>query len=92
MIIKPGIVVSHIGAQEWGVGKIVEVTAGKATIQFSDGKKRKIAASHYSCLQPADPASFSLPSETIQMGKTKTSLKTPKRREQVIPATLAKQT
>jgi hypothetical protein len=90
MIIKPGKVVSHIGAHEWGVGKIVEVTKGKATIQFSDGKTRKIAASHYSSLQPADPTSFSFPPETIQTGKTKMPLKTPKRRKQVVPATTGK--
>ena len=58
MTIKRGIVVSHAGAIEWGVGKVVEVTAFKATIQFSDGIIRKIASSHYPILQPADPASL----------------------------------
>ena len=58
MIIKRGIVVSHSGAMEWGVGKVVEVSPLKATIQFSDGIIRKIASSHYTILQPADPASF----------------------------------
>lgn len=58
MIIKRGYVVSHAGAIEWGVGTVVEVAALKATIQFSDGIIRKIASSHYSILQPADPASF----------------------------------
>jgi hypothetical protein len=58
MIIKRGIVVSHTGAIEWGVGKVVEVAAFKATIQFSDGIIRKIASSHYTILQPADPAFF----------------------------------
>ena len=58
MIIKRGNVVSHSGAIEWGVGKIMEVTALKATIQFSDGSVRKIASSHYATLQPADPAFF----------------------------------
>jgi hypothetical protein len=43
-------------------------------------------------MNPEKEASFSLPSEGIQMGKTKTSLKTPTRQEQVIPATLAKLT
>jgi len=50
--------VSHSGAIEWGVGKVLEVAAYKATIQFSDGITRKIASSHYSILQPANPASF----------------------------------
>lgn len=58
MIIKRGSVVSHTGAHEWGFGKVVEVTPVKATIQFSDGIIRKIASSHYTILQPADPISF----------------------------------
>ena len=58
MIIKRGIAVSHSGAMEWGVGKVVEVNALKATIQFSDGIIRKIASSHYTILQPADSAAF----------------------------------
>ena len=58
MIIKRGKVVSHTGAIEWGVGKVTEVTALRATIQFSDGITRKISISHYNILQPADPASF----------------------------------
>lgn len=58
MIIKRGIVVSHTGAIEWGVGKVVEVTPLKATIHFSDGIIRKIASSHYTVLQAADSASF----------------------------------
>jgi hypothetical protein len=58
MIIKRGRIVSHAGAIQWGVGKVVEIAPLNATIQFSDGIIRKIASSHYSILQPADPASF----------------------------------
>ena len=58
MNIKRGNIVSHAGANEWGVGKVVEVNALKATIQFSDGIIRKIASSHYTILQPGDPAAF----------------------------------
>ena len=58
MTIKRGNVVSHTGAHEWGAGKVLEVTAGKATIQFSDGIIRKIASSHYATLQPAARGSF----------------------------------
>jgi Protein of unknown function (DUF3553) len=58
MIIKLGKVVSHTGAIEWGVGKVVEVAPLKVTIQFSDGIIRKIASSHYAILQLADPAAF----------------------------------
>lgn len=58
MTIKRGTVVSHSGAIEWGIGKVVEVTPLRATIQFSDGITRKIASSHFTILRPADPASF----------------------------------
>ena len=58
MIIKRGTVVSHTGASEWGVGKVVEVLPFKAVIHFSDGIIRKIASSHYAVLQPGDPDSF----------------------------------
>ncbi len=58
MTIKRGNVVSHPGAIAWGVGKVLEVAPLKATIQFSDGIIRKIASSHYTLLQAADPASF----------------------------------
>jgi len=65
MTIKRGNVVSHTEAKEWGTGKVVEVTAGRATIQFSDGIIRKIASSHYITLQPADPASYLPPPESV---------------------------
>ena len=58
MIVKRGTMVSHTGAIEWGVGKVMEISALKATIQFSDGVVRKIASSHYTILQPGDPDSF----------------------------------
>lgn len=58
MNIKRGAVVSHTGANEWGTGKVLEVTDLKATIQFSDGIIRKIASSHYEILQPAARSSF----------------------------------
>ncbi len=64
MIIKAGNIVSHAGALEWGAGKVLEVTAAMATIQFSDGKNRKIAASHFITLQPAAAASYLPPPET----------------------------
>jgi len=64
MIIKAGNIVSHAGALEWGAGKVLEVTAAMATIQFSDGKNRKIAASHFMTLQPAAAASYMPPPET----------------------------
>ncbi len=58
MIIKVGNIVSHTGGLGWGAGKVLEVTSTLAMIQFSDGKSRKIAASHYSTLEPAAPGSY----------------------------------
>jgi hypothetical protein len=58
MIIKVGNIVSHTGALEWGAGKVMEITSSSAMIQFSDGKNRKIAVSHFTTLQPAAPNTF----------------------------------
>ena len=69
MTIKTGSVVSHTGAQEWGVGKVLEVTATKMTIQFSDGKERKIAASHYISLEPAEASSYVKPAASEPVAK-----------------------
>ena len=75
MIIKRGNVVSHAGAIEWGVGKVVAVQPLKATIQFSDGIIRKIASSHYTILQPGDPASFVPIPEAVPVVKKRASPK-----------------
>ena len=80
MTIKRGNVVSHAGAQEWGAGKVVEVTDMKATIQFSDGIIRKIASSHFTVLLPADPASFVQIPDGIPVAKVRA---TPKRTKKV---------
>ncbi len=58
MILKTGNIVRHTGAPQWGAGKVLEVTATTVTIDFSDGKNRKIAASHFSTLQPAPSNSY----------------------------------
>ncbi len=79
MIIKTGVVVSHPGASAWGVGKVVEVAALKATIQFSDGITRKIASSHYATLQPADPASYVPTAESSPAEKAKAAPKKPRK-------------
>ena len=71
MIVKRGCVVSHTVAQEWGVGKVVEVNDVRATIQFNDGMIRKITSSHYMNLQPADPASYLPPCEKLPVAKVK---------------------
>ncbi len=81
MNIKRGIVVSHTGAIEWGAGKVVEVTPLKATIQFSDGIIRKIASSHYTTLQPADPESFVPIPDRITAAKMRA---TPKKVKKVV--------
>jgi transcription elongation factor GreA-like protein len=58
MEIKIGAMVSHVGGREWGVGKVLEITASSVMIQFSDGKNRKIAASHFTCIEPGNPDFF----------------------------------
>ena len=72
MTIKAGNIVSHSGGPEWGVGKVLEVTAAMATIHFSDGKNRKIASSHYSSLQPATEDRYIPPMEPAPVVKTRT--------------------
>lgn len=58
MSIRRGDVVSHSQAIEWGVGKVVEVTPFRISIEFCDGTTRKIACSHFTSLLPAEPALF----------------------------------
>jgi hypothetical protein len=82
MTIKRGNVVSHTGGIEWGVGKVMEVTPLKATIQFSDGITRKIASSHYTILQPADPASFVPIIGSIPVVKARVAPRKPKKIKQ----------
>ncbi len=80
MTIKAGNIVSHAGASEWGAGKVLEVTAAKATIQFSDGKSRKIAASHYATLLPTEAASYLPPPEASPVVKTRPAARTAKKK------------
>jgi len=82
MIIKRGNVVNHTGAAEWGVGKVVEVNALKATIQFSDGITRKIASSHYTILQPGDPAAFVDIPDSVPAAKVRVAAKRTKKVKQ----------
>jgi len=81
MTIKRGKIVSHSGAIEWGVGKVLEVTPLKATIQFSDGIIRKIATSHFNILEAGDPASFVPIPESVPVVKVRA---TPKRLKKAI--------
>ena len=81
MTIKAGSIVSHAGALEWGVGKVLEVTAAMVTIQFSDGKNRKIAASHFTTLQPAAASSFLPPPETAPVEKVNRPPRTAKKKK-----------
>ena len=83
MTIKRGRVVSHTVAHEWGVGKVIEVTPLRATIQFSDGIIRKIASSHYTTLQPADPASF-VPPADVPVPKARATTKREKKVKQPV--------
>ncbi|MBC8017839.1 MAG: DUF3553 domain-containing protein [Verrucomicrobia bacterium] len=84
MIIKRGNVVSHTGALQWGVGKVVEVTDLKATIQFSDGIIRKIASSHFTILQPADSASFLPPVGSVPLPKVRAATKRVKKVKEAV--------
>lgn len=86
MNIKRGIVVSHSGAAEWGSGKVVEVNPLKATIQFSDGIIRKIASSHYTILQPADPDSFIPIPEKVSVAKVRATAKKPAKAKKAVAA------
>lgn len=89
MTIKQGTVVSHPGAIAWGVGKVLEVAAFKATIQFSDGIVRKIASSHYGTLQPGDPALFVPMAANIPVAKAPAAPKKPRKVKQPDPLATA---
>lgn len=65
MTIITGMKVMHQNAPEWGAGKVVAVTVTMATIEFSDGKSRKIASSHFGSLEPTDKPCVPLPVEEI---------------------------
>lgn len=80
MIIKVGSFVSHAGAMEWGTGKVLEVSKAMATIGFSDGKNRKIAATHYSSLQMADADSYSPPVKAAPAVKTASTARKAKKK------------
>lgn len=79
MNIKKGVLVSHPGVDSWGVGKVMEVSLLKATIQFSDGITRMIASSHYNILQPAEPGSFIPTQDSIAPVKARATSKREKK-------------
>ena len=69
MALRVGNIISHTGGLGWGSGKVLEVTARSAMIQFSDGTNRRIAVSHFTTLEPAAPGSFSPPPEAVAVPK-----------------------
>lgn len=77
MKFKPGIIISHSNAPQWGSGKVLEVAADKVTIIFSDGEIRKIKESHLDALQPADPESYQEPVKKTAVKRTKSSATKP---------------
>lgn len=89
MNIKRGVLVSHTGGTSWGVGKVMEVSLLKATIQFSDGITRMIAASHYNILEPADPGSFIASPDVIPAAKARATVKRVKKVKAPLLATQA---
>ena len=81
MVLKTGNIVSHSGALEWGSGKVLEITATLAMIQFSDGKSRKIAASHFDILQPAAAGSYTHPADLPPAAKPARSPRVAKKKK-----------
>lgn len=77
MNLKPGIIVSHNSAPQWGSGRVLEAAADKVTIIFNDGETRKITAAFFAALQPADPASFQEPARKTPQLRTKKAAATP---------------
>jgi uncharacterized protein DUF3553 len=94
MKLKPGVIISHSSAPQWGSGKVLEVAADKITIIFNDGEIRKIKESHLDFLQPADPASFQEPvKKTPRQRTTSTSSTSSKSRQagQGLPKVLSQE-
>lgn len=65
MIVKRGSVVSHSVAQDWGIGKVVEIDEYRATIRFNDGAVRKIASSHFVDLEAVDRNLYVAPPKKV---------------------------
>jgi transcription elongation factor GreA-like protein len=86
MNVKRGVLVSHTGGNSWGVGKVVEVSPLKATIQFSDGITRMIASSHFNILEPADHGSFIPAPDSIPAAKVRATVKRVKKAKALMVA------
>ena len=94
MKLKPGIIVSHSSAPQWGSGRVLEVAVDKVTIVFSDGEIRKIKESHLDSLQPADPGSFQEPVRKSPLRSTKKAAGTasrPRPSNQVLPRVVSQE-
>jgi hypothetical protein len=78
MNVKRGSVVSHSVAQEWGIGKVVEVDEYRATIRFNDGTVRKIISSHFSDLEHADRSLYIPPVKKLSAAEAKAARATAK--------------
>lgn len=89
MNIKRGVLVNHSGVNSWGVGKVMEVSLLKATIQFSDGITRMIASSHYDILEPAEPGSFVAAPDILPAAKVRSPVKRVKKVKAPILAEVA---
>jgi len=77
MVLKIGNIVSHTGVAEWGSGKVMEVNTNWVMIQFSDGKARKIAASHFPILEAASASTYVPPPEAIASPRRRSAPKAP---------------
>lgn len=93
MKFKPGMIISHSSAPQWGSGRVLEVADDKVTVLFSDGEIRKIKESHLDHLQPADPDSFQEPVKKIATPRTKKTAtagaEKPKKISQVVPKVIS---
>lgn len=94
MLLKPGVIIAHSTAPQWGSGRVLDVAADKVTILFSDGETRKIKESHLDSLQPAAPESFQEPvKKTPLRAVRKTTATTSKSRQSghVVPRVVSQE-
>jgi hypothetical protein len=82
MKLKPGVIISHSTAPQWGSGKVLEVATDKVTIIFSDGETRKIKITHLDSLQPADLESYQEPAKNTPPRRSRITSTTPSKTRQ----------
>jgi hypothetical protein len=94
MKLRPGDIISHKTAPQWGSGKVLDVAADKVTIIFNDGEIRKIKESHLDSLQSAAPESYQEPVKKLQQpraAKASPGLSKMRQANQVLPRVLSEE-